>query len=324
MSAISGSIFKEISNIIDQPTKAVDLLANSLPAQAIYFVQILLVTTFLGIGFELLRVSYLAMAFLRSKVGPNLTEKERNTTWMGIRPLADPYQFLFGIVLGKAILYFMVSFVYATMAPITNYFLALCYALLSVAYRHQFIYIYPPFHDSGGKIWTAFVSLVITCMIVAEIVFTGWLGIKKAPISVGLMVGGFYMYLSYVRTLLPSILAQHFACVILLFVFDTQIPLIICTILFSLYVRQEHFHVTNHLPSEYCVEKDDENTQDGPMDYRFLKGAYLQAALKESARYPDGMPENLADFADAVQEDVETAVPETDNSAFVHDADLPS
>lgn len=252
VSAISGSIFKELSNIMDNPSSAIDLLANALPGQAIYFVQILLVATSIGIGIELLRIAPIVIAFIRGKVGPNLTEKEQNMTWMGLRPLADPIEFLYGVTMGKSILYFMVTFVYSSMSPITNFFLAGCYAIMSSAYRHQFIYCYPPTRDSGGKLWTGFIGIVITCMLIAEIVVTGWLGIKKAPVAVALMV-----------------------------------PLIICTFLFSQYVRQEHFHVTAHLPTKSCVKIDDENCVDGHFELGFETDEYVQPALKAKDVQPE-------------------------------------
>lgn len=90
VSAISGSISAEITNIMQEPSQIIDLLANSLPAQSSYFMQILLASTFLLQSMELLRVHPLSMALLRRFVGPNLTKRERRRTWYGINSLEDP------------------------------------------------------------------------------------------------------------------------------------------------------------------------------------------------------------------------------------------
>jgi hypothetical protein len=45
VSAISGSVTQEISNIISDPASIIDLLANSLPAQSTYFIQVRVVST---------------------------------------------------------------------------------------------------------------------------------------------------------------------------------------------------------------------------------------------------------------------------------------
>jgi hypothetical protein len=71
----------------------VSLLATSLPAQATYFIQIIFVKTVILGGVELLRIVPLVMAIIRSCVGPRLSEKERQTTFMGLRPLCDPAGF---------------------------------------------------------------------------------------------------------------------------------------------------------------------------------------------------------------------------------------
>jgi calcium permeable stress-gated cation channel len=86
------------------------VLAKSLPSQSTFFVQILLVKTFLGLGLELLRVTPLAIAGIRRQVGPRLTEKERNSAWFGLNPLAVPNEFEYAAVTSEAILYYMVLF----------------------------------------------------------------------------------------------------------------------------------------------------------------------------------------------------------------------
>jgi hypothetical protein len=100
VSAISGSIIEELSEMLQEPQKIVDKLAETLPEQSTKFIQFLLVDSSITLGIELLRVSPVATAIIRSKLGPNLTEKESNTTWMGLRPLADPEGFRHGYVLG--------------------------------------------------------------------------------------------------------------------------------------------------------------------------------------------------------------------------------
>lgn len=79
--------------MVESPTIIVDLLATSLPQQATYFMQITFVSTVISGGMELLRVVPVAMAIIRSFIGPRLTEDEKRTTFLGIRPLYDPKDF---------------------------------------------------------------------------------------------------------------------------------------------------------------------------------------------------------------------------------------
>jgi hypothetical protein len=120
------------------------------------------------IGMEILRVVPLVLAWLRTCIGPRLTEKERNTTFMGIRPLCDPQEFEIADTFSQTVLFFVVLLVYSVIAPITNFVMAFCFMYMGTAYRHQFIYIYPARPDSGGKLWTSFIGVLLVCLFIAE------------------------------------------------------------------------------------------------------------------------------------------------------------
>lgn len=250
VSAVSGSILSELSNMVEQPGLIVDLLASSLPSQSMYFIQIMLVDSSITLGIELLRVSAVAVAIIRSKIGPNLTEKESNTTWMGLRPLADPEPFRHYFVFSNVVLYFMVFFVYATIAPLTTFIVGICFFFMSASYRHQFIYIYPTFPDSGGKLWINFFSILPFIMIIAELTLVGMIALKKSPIASAMML-----------------------------------PLLIVTILFSIYIKQKHFEVAAFLPALDAIVSDEKNLVDG-VDLQFLQSKYLQPELREKGKAP--------------------------------------
>jgi len=122
-----------------QPQLAIDLLAKSLPEQSTYFLQILLVSTFIGLSVELLKVMPFVKALCRRlPIFPNLTKEERSRTLFGFfRPLNDPLDFQHPEVGSNNVLYMMVLFVYTAMAPLVNWFLAFCFFLMNSAYRYQ-------------------------------------------------------------------------------------------------------------------------------------------------------------------------------------------
>ncbi|KAL3903078.1 MAG: hypothetical protein SGILL_010583, partial [Bacillariaceae sp.] len=165
---------------------------------------------------------------------------------------SNPSEYFFGRALGgETTLIFMVLFVYGCMSPITCYFTLLIFVLLAMGYRNQFVYIYPIANDSGGRLYENFIKVCITCMIIAEIVLIAVLALKGAPIAVGLLV-----------------------------------PLIVITILFSMYLNKQHYHVTRFLPMEDCGEQDQANAQNGT-SLDFLQEAYLQPAMKTKTVLPD-------------------------------------
>jgi hypothetical protein len=106
--ALAGGLLSAYSNLVEDPLSAVDLLANSLPAQSTLFIQIVVVNVLLSLALELLRVAPIVIAWIRGMFGPGLTSKEKNTTWFGLRPLSDPSPFSHPYVSAWTVLYFMV------------------------------------------------------------------------------------------------------------------------------------------------------------------------------------------------------------------------
>ena len=252
VSTVSGSIFSELSAMLEDTGLIIDLLAESLPGQSTFFIQILLVDTFLSMGIELLRVVPVAIAIVRSFLGPNLTQKERETPWMGLAPLAAPSEFEHANLLSGTVLYFMVFFVYSTMAPISCFFMGICFLLMGAGYRHQFVHIYPRNTDSGGKLWVHFLGIITICMIIAQITIVGLLALNRAPIASAMMF-----------------------------------PLLIITILFNVYIRQKHFLMAEFLPSRNAFAIDLRNNVEREMDYEFLRAQYVQPELRDRELLPD-------------------------------------
>jgi hypothetical protein len=82
-------------------------------------------------------------------------------------------------------------------------------------------------------------------------------------------------------------------------------PLIIATVLFNSYIRQEHFRVAMYLPSRECMRVDLKNGPD--FDLSFTKDAYLQEELREKVSYPYALTEERARELGNVQPVIEQA-----------------
>eukprot|EP00984_Skeletonema_dohrnii_P035830 scaffold36069_cov150-Skeletonema_dohrnii-CCMP3373.AAC.3 len=241
-----------LSTPISDP-QAFRIVAEALPAQAAYLIQIIIIQNLLSMGLELLRltpgVTDLLRRIVAKMLGHNLTDKERNETFLGLRSLDDPLEFYFGRELGqKTILIQMVMFVYVCMSPITSYFTLFVFTALVIGFRNQFIYIYPIANDSGGKLWISFTKISIVCMIVAELILFAVILLKGA--------------------LIPAFLL---------------LPLIAASIMFDAYFKKRHFTITKFLPVGECALVDSQNEGDESLK-ELLKGSYLQPALKERTK----------------------------------------
>ena len=93
--------------------------------------------------------------------------------------------------------------------------------------------------------------LIPVCLLIAEITIFGFLLLKTARIASGLMI-----------------------------------PLLIITLLWTVYIHQKHFTATNYLPGCDCVNTDRRNNINGPMDMGFLTDQYIQPELRDKELYP--------------------------------------
>jgi Calcium-dependent channel, 7TM region, putative phosphate len=93
VSALSGAILQEISKLLQNPKAVVDLLATSLPAQSTFFLQMSVVMTTTTFAVEGLRIVPIVLGLLRNAFGPKLTQREKESIFMGLRPFSKPDDF---------------------------------------------------------------------------------------------------------------------------------------------------------------------------------------------------------------------------------------
>ena len=243
VTTISGSITSTLSAVAADPEKIITIIAGSLPSQSTYFLQLLLVSTLVGIPFELFRCPQLAAALGAANIGYHLTWKEKMVSKLDkLHSLQDPLEFQYARIFSNDILFFVALFTYSTLAPIINWFTAPCLLIMQVAYRHNFIFNYHKIPDSGGIMWLKFIQLVQASILIGQFTLLGYLIVKR----------------SYVAWLF-------------------MIPLIVTTIIFNRDLTQKHFWVADFLPAERClvVEGDAE-----ARDFTGFKDKYVRSILK--------------------------------------------
>jgi len=249
VSAISGSLFDQINELADDPAnKTINILATSLPGQAVTFMAYILVKSTVGMSDELTRLWIAIYAGIRKLLPPNKTEDERaeDVTFINIftfAPLCNPGNMDYTALFSDVILMFIILFVYAVLAPLACFVMTFGFFCLQLAYRNQVIFIYDPSNDTGGKLWPKVAGYIIVTMLISQVTIFGVLALKEGSIQSTLMI-----------------------------------PLIVLTILFWRYMGQQHFRVANTLPIVECHERDDENKRN-EMNYDFVLGAYKQEAL---------------------------------------------
>jgi len=227
------------------------LLATSVPNQVSSFIQFIIVNVLINCAIEITRVVTLIKAYMRRYVGPRLTEKERNKVFFGLAPLTEPEEMeSFPLSFAEIILYMVFLLVYSCIAPIMSYIMFVAFGVMLLVYQNQFIYIYDPTGDEGGAMWSKFVKIMLASVLMSEIVLIGIMSLNKSVLSLILMI-----------------------------------PLVIGTVLFMIYIGQEHYKVIDRLPSTIGKLEDEKN--ETTLNKAFLRGQYLQPALKAKLELSD-------------------------------------
>jgi hypothetical protein len=240
VSTVTGTIAKSMSDIRENPERILRYMAQALPQQSTYFLQVILVSVFLGVPFELFRCAPLAQAMGAAMTGYHLTWKEKMQSKPPLFSLEDPMRFQYARIFSNDILIFVVIFTYATMAPILSWFVAPGFVLMEAAYRHNYIFNYAKKPDSGGVMWLNFLRILLPCMLVGQTALLAYLVVKEATVA-----------------------------------WPFLIPLIIATILWSFYVGQKHFWVAAYLPADRSLVVDSEQTK----DFSEFRGNYVRPIL---------------------------------------------
>jgi Calcium-dependent channel, 7TM region, putative phosphate len=180
VTTIAGSIFDVIALIVEQPESAFKLLGTSLPRLSAFFITFVTVKTFLGLGFELVRIMSLIQAAARFLLFPNATLRMKRTPMASIRAIDDPGWFPFHKILAQDMLVVVISVVFAVVAPLVTLPCAIFCLCSRIVWTHQHLYVYESVFESGGQFWPKIFRRFVFGLIVAQMTITGQFILKDA------------------------------------------------------------------------------------------------------------------------------------------------
>ncbi|PKU69353.1 CSC1-like protein ERD4 [Dendrobium catenatum] len=183
---IGGTLFASLKIITKTPKKIVNLLADSLPPNATFFVTYVALQFFVGYGLELSRLVPLIIFHLKKKYLCK-TEAEVKEAWA-------PGDFGYATRVPSNMLIMMVVFCYSVISPIIIPFGAVYFGLGWLIARNQALNVYVPSYESYGRMWPHIHSRIVASLIIFQVLMFGYLGLKKfyyAPLMIPLIILSF-------------------------------------------------------------------------------------------------------------------------------------
>ncbi|XP_059655798.1 CSC1-like protein At1g69450 isoform X2 [Cornus florida] len=230
---LSGTVLTQISIFLD-PKNVPSKLAVAVPAQASFFIAYVVTSGWTSTSSELFRI----IPFIWSLISKPFTgSKDEEFEVPSLPYHRDIPRLLFFGLLG--ITYFF-------LAPLILPFLLVYFCLAYIIYRNQFINVYAPMYETGGKFWPIIHNSMIFSLVLMHAIAVGIFTLKK---------------LSLASTLI--------------------FPLPIFTLLFNEYCRKRFLPIFITYSAESLIKKDRQDCNDVTMTefYDKLVTAYQDPAL---------------------------------------------
>ncbi|GBG29680.1 CSC1-like protein At4g02900 [Hondaea fermentalgiana] len=185
--SIAGTVFKTLVEILQQPSRIVSTLGSSLPRNAAFYLQFVVVKLFWMLCFELLRVADVILALLRRLVaGLPRTERERISLFCGCFELTYPGPISIPSTLSQVLLVYFISIVYAVIQPLIVLVAFCFFALANVCYSTILTSATKQMYDSGGRFWwNSAYRCIVGGLVTAQLTLMGVMVIKG---SIGMAI----------------------------------------------------------------------------------------------------------------------------------------
>lgn len=167
-----GSFIKELQNIINNPRNIVSFLSTSVPTQATFLMKYVLINSFLGSALGMLNTGRLLIRpiiLCRAK-----TDRDK---MLGDRSFADyPFAKMYALSMMIA----LISYVYATIAPIMNIVALLYFSIAYLCSKQMLMYSHRPFFEGGGFLFRDAWTGLLIGLYVHQMAMIGIFSLKKA------------------------------------------------------------------------------------------------------------------------------------------------
>lgn len=242
VNVFSGSAISQI-HTLSSPKELPTQLAKAVPRQATFFTTYVLTSGWASLSIEIIQLFPLIWILIRRYI---LRRKDDTVSLLS---------FAYHIEVPKVLLFGLLGFTCAILAPLILPFLVIYFSLGFIVYRNQILNVYVPKYETGGQMWPIAHNTTIFSLVLAQIIALGVFGLKKSPVAAG-------------------------------FIF----PLVILTLLFNEFCRKRFNPVFSKISAQDFIDMDEKDEQSGKMDdiHQLLQSAYCQFSPDLGLSYKDG------------------------------------
>lgn len=201
---LTSGITATIVPILEQPSRAVELLAKNLPSASIFFLTYIVANGLAGSAGALAQIGPIVVYFLKKHLFGSTPRQAFEVTFM--MPKAD-----FGVILPRMSLLCTIALAYSAIAPVINGLAMLAFALYWIAWKFLFLWVYdqPEPQETGGLYFPLLVSNLFIGLYIEQLCLAG-LFFLGASNTVSIVLGCFMVILIVITITAQIILRKSF------------------------------------------------------------------------------------------------------------------
>ncbi|CAA3012851.1 CSC1 At1g69450 [Olea europaea subsp. europaea] len=232
----SGSVLNQLSFVLE-PKNYPARLAVAVPAQASFFIAYVVTSGWASTSSELFRLIPLIWSLLRKPFSEPTTDE------------FEAPSFSYHWDIPRVLFFCLLGIIYFFLAPLILPFLLVYFCLGYIIYRNQFINVYAPKYETGGKYWPIVHNSIIFSLVLMHALAVGIFTLKRLSLASSLMF-----------------------------------PLPVMTLLFNAYCRKRFLPIFTAFSAQRLIKKDIDDSSDPELMAEFF--SKLVIAYQEPASSP--------------------------------------
>ncbi|XP_028397806.1 CSC1-like protein ERD4 [Dendronephthya gigantea] len=166
-----GALLSRLHDIIDYPTRIPQILAESMPSMANFFVKVIMLRTFTGYPMEMLSLFRVLLVSIKRKWFCK-TARENNEAWQP-PPVRYPGMY------ANNLFVFIIGISYSVLSPVVLVFVVIYFGLAYVVRFYCLIYVRKTSFKAGGKMWPKVFNRMMIGIFVFQLLMVGVFGLKE-------------------------------------------------------------------------------------------------------------------------------------------------
>ena len=180
---LAGSLFNALQKAISDPASIISLAGAALPSVSVFFINVIINQLLLGIPLMLLRIAPLLIINLYKGC---FGERKLSIRQIVSGPL-NAVSLDYGAAIPSVLYVVVVTLLYWVISPILLAISALLFISLYGVYKYQFVYVYVPYFETGGRFWYGLYGYTMAALMGSSIAILGYMAIKQGPAQTPLL-----------------------------------------------------------------------------------------------------------------------------------------